>query len=74
MDTNSKQVVKSALKSVNLRDTNYNVSEQYPQEVKDRRKQLIPIMLQARKEGKAAVLVRDKLYINNKLYSPNPSD
>jgi len=69
-DSDSKYKIKTSLKSVNLKDTDFNVSEQYPQEVKERRKTLIPIMLQARREGKKAVLVRDKLYINHVQYTP----
>ena len=72
-DTKSKTLIQSALKSIDLKNTDYNVSEQYPQEVKERRKALIPIMLQARREDKKAVLVRDKLYINNTLYTPAPA-
>lgn len=72
-DTSSKVTVQSTLKAANLKETDYNVSEQYPQEVKERRKVLIPIMVKARSEGKKAVLVREKLYINNVLYSPDTS-
>lgn len=69
-DSSSKHLIQSALKSVDLRNTSFNVKEQYPQEVKDRRKELIPVMIKARSENKKAVLVRDKLYINNRLYTP----
>jgi uncharacterized protein YoxC len=69
-DTNSKLTVKNALRGVNLRPTDYNVSEQFPQEVKERRKELIPKLIEARRTGKRAVLVRDKLFINNVLYTP----
>ena len=73
-DTSSKVAVQSSLKAAKLsRETPHNVSEQYPQEVKERRKVLIPIMLQARREGKRAILVREKLYIDNVLYSPDAS-
>ncbi len=72
-DSSSKQCVKDALKLVDLKASPCNVSEQYPQEVKDRRRTLVPIMVQARKDGKKAVLVRDKLYINNVLYSSESS-
>ncbi|WAR00029.1 hypothetical protein MAR_024401 [Mya arenaria] len=41
---------------------------QYPPEVNERRRHLVPIMKQARREGNRANLVRDKLYINNRLY------
>ena len=69
-DTRSKTIVKDALRNVNLRNSPYNVSEQFPPEVQEKRKQLFPVMSDARKSGKRAVLVRDKLYINNKLYDP----
>jgi hypothetical protein len=64
-DTDSKMLIKSFLKKVKLQHTDYNMSEQYPQEVKDRRKELFPVMLEARNSGKRAVLVRDKLFIDN---------
>ena len=77
-DTASKLLVKSALKSVNLRQTTYPVVEQFAQEVKERRKELIPKLIEARQRGDKAVLVRDKLFINNIQYRPtsgaNPSD
>ena len=72
-DTKSRQTVKNASKSVDLKSLSYGVSDQYPQEVQDRRKILIPIMIKAREEQKKAVLVRDKLYINNNLYIPPPN-
>ncbi|KAL4236294.1 hypothetical protein ACF0H5_004681 [Mactra antiquata] len=55
-DTDSKIQVKDALKTVKLRDTPYNVSDQYPPEVQQRRKELIPHMIQARRVGKRAFL------------------
>lgn len=67
-DTKSKMVVKNALRDVNLRGTGYNVTEQYPPEVQQKRRELIPIMVQARRDGKLATLVRDKLYINRQEY------
>lgn len=45
--------------------------DQLPKEVQDHRKSLIPTMLDARRRSKTAVLVRDKLYINNRLYKPS---
>ena len=62
--------MKNSLCNVNLRDSPYNVMEQFPPEVQAKRKLLYPVMMDARKSGKKAVLVRDKLYINNKLYDP----
>lgn len=67
-DTKSKMMVKDAPSSVNLRDTTYNVSEHYPPEIQQKRRELLPIMIKARKDGKRATLVRDKLYIDNREY------
>lgn len=67
-DTDSKLLVKSALRHINLKYSDYNVSEQFPPEVKEKRKALIPELIKARNQGKRAVLVRDKLYIDNKLF------
>ena len=69
-DTASKMVVKNALQNINLKNTPFSVFDQFPQIVQERRKELIPVMLEARRNNKKAVLVRDKLYINNKLYKP----
>ena len=57
-DTDSQLLIKSVLKSVNLRQTTYNVVEHFPQEVKERRKELIPKLIEARQRGDKAVLVR----------------
>ncbi|XP_060589191.1 uncharacterized protein LOC132744484 [Ruditapes philippinarum] len=51
-----------------LKGSIYGISEQYPKEIVDQRRKLIPIMLQARRDGKEAYLKMDKLYINNQLY------
>ncbi|XP_060580681.1 uncharacterized protein LOC132737413, partial [Ruditapes philippinarum] len=48
-DNDSKFLIKDALKGAKLQMTPYNVTDQYPQEIKDRRKELIPVMLEARK-------------------------
>ena len=73
VDTTYKLFVKDQLRSVNLRQTSYNVTDQYPHEVQQRRRDLIPVMIQARKDGKRASLVRDKLFINNREYVPPPN-
>jgi hypothetical protein len=39
----------------------------------DRRRALIPGMIKVRGAGKRMVLVRDKLYIDSKLYIPDDS-
>lgn len=55
--------------SKELQGTPYGISEQYPKEIMDRRRQLVPIMLKARQEQKEAFLRGDKLYIDRKLYT-----
>lgn len=40
------------------------VDEDHTKEVMERRKQLIPMMMQMRKENKHAILKKDKLYVN----------
>lgn len=72
MNTSSKMRVKSALRNIDLRQTPFNVSEQYPNSVLNRRKELIDVMKMARRDGNRAVLVRDKLFINGQLYVPKP--
>lgn len=72
MNTSSKLRVKSALRNIDLRQTSFNVSEQYPNSVLNRRKELIDVMKTARRDGKRAVLVRDKLFINGQLHVPKP--
>ncbi|KAH3808230.1 hypothetical protein DPMN_136583 [Dreissena polymorpha] len=56
--------IKNALKSVDLRRSQYNVTEQYPAEVLERRKALVGHMTAARRDEKRAVLIRDKLSID----------
>lgn len=51
-----------------LQGTHYGINEQYPPEIEERRKKLYPIAKSARKDRQKAVLVRDKLYINDTLY------
>ena len=74
LNTSSKLEVKRSLKNADLKQTQYAVFDQHPKIVQERRKALIPIMVQARKDNKRAVLVGDKLYINNELYSPTSTD
>ena len=64
-------LVKTAARQSDLTQTPFGVFYQYPPEVQEKRKRLIPIMLKARDERKKAVLVIDKLYVNNRLYEPS---
>ena len=54
-----------------LKGTSFGVSEQYPREIQERRKQLYPVMKSAKDAGHRAVLSYDKLYINGQLYMQN---
>ncbi|KAK3720305.1 hypothetical protein QZH41_020386 [Actinostola sp. cb2023] len=54
-------------KSRSLAGTNYGISEDYPKEIVEIRKSLIPLMKEAKKNGQRAKLVLDKLYIDGKL-------
>ncbi|XP_052783261.1 uncharacterized protein LOC128219493 [Mya arenaria] len=51
-----------------LKGTNFGISEQYPREVMEKRRKLIPIMIDARKQGKDACIRVDKLFIDKQLY------
>ena len=65
-----KDIVKSALRNVDLKTAfkgAFKVNDQFPPEVIQRRRELIPRLISERKKGNKAALVRDKLYINNKL-------
>jgi hypothetical protein len=55
-------------KGILLKGTNYGIGEQFPREIQDRRKKLIPHLKSAKAKGQKANLVADKLYINNKLF------
>lgn len=52
-----------------LKGTPYGIHEQFPKAVEDNRKKLYPIMKSAKRQGKNAILVRDKLFINGQEYS-----
>ena len=57
-----------------LKENNqFVVHEQYPMEVIERQKQLIPIMLDARSKNHTATLRDDKLYIDSRRYFPPSS-
>lgn len=54
--------------SSRLKGTNYGISPQFPLEILAKRKKLIPVMLEKRKEKKAAFMVGDKLYVDGVLW------
>nr|XP_022312705.1 uncharacterized protein LOC111117757 [Crassostrea virginica] len=56
-----------------LKNTDISIGEQFPKEVQDRRKSLFPVYKKAKEDQKKAVLVKDKLYIDGKLYVKDAS-
>ena len=47
-----------------LKGTHYGTHEQFPEEIEKRRKPFYPLLRQARRDDKKAVLVKDKLFVN----------
>lgn len=60
--------------SSKLRGSSYWINEQFPAEIEDRRRKLYPVLKQYRSEGSRVKLVRDRLYINGKLYQDATSE
>jgi hypothetical protein len=54
-----------------LKDTRFGVSEQYPREIQESRRLLMPVMHRARANGRTVRLVQDRLYIDGTLYDPS---
>ena len=54
----------------NLRDTNFAIARDFPKEIVEKRKLLVPILKDAKKNGDDARLIYDKLYINGQLHKP----
>ena len=53
-----------------LKGKHYGIREQFPPEIEQKRRQLYPIMRQAKRQNRQVALIRDKLYIDNQLYVP----
>ena len=56
-----------------LKGSSSGISEQYPAEINNRRKNLYPIMREAKQQRRHVVLVRDRLFIDGEQYIP-PED
>lgn len=54
-----------------LKGTMWRIHEQFPRAVEDRRRELYSVASQARLDGKRVSMKRDKLFINNNLYTPD---
>ena len=50
----------------------YSVSQQYPVEISDRRKQLYPKMRELQRQGRRANIVYDILIVDGRPYDPPP--
>lgn len=50
-----------------LRQTGHFINEQYPKEISDRRRRLVPKMKAAIRDGKRSWISYDKLYVNGRL-------
>ena len=62
------RIIREAFK---LKDTDYKIYQDIPQELLDARKELLPVLRKAKKEGKRAFFSRaepDKLIINGQIY------
>lgn len=51
-----------------LVDKQYKVYQQYPQEISDRRRELVPRMKELRDQNQRAYIVKDKLFVNGRPY------
>lgn len=51
-----------------LKGTQFGISPQYPKEVLERRRKLIPIMKKERNNKKNTYLVGDKLFVNGEMW------
>jgi hypothetical protein len=58
-------VLRNAFK---LRGKPVSIHEQFPAEIENRRKQLYPVMKQAKRDGKMATMTRGKLSIDGERY------
>ena len=52
-----------------LKGTQYGIGEQFPPEILDIRRKLVPIMKKAKEDGHDAYININKLYIDNHLYT-----
>ena len=66
-----REVIRSAAKELNDKHNGYNIREQFPPEMEEKRKTLYPVMRKALQDSRNRVaLVRDKLFINGEQYIP----
>ena len=56
-----------------LKGANIGIGVQWPQQVREARKSLYPIMQQERNKGNTVKLVKDKLFVNGVEHVPGPA-
>lgn len=56
-----------------LKGANIGIGIQWPQQVREARKSLYPIMQQEKSKGNAVKLVKDKLFVNGVEHVPGPA-
>ena len=61
-------ILKVRKSAPNLKDTHYGVSPQYPKEILEKRRKLVPLMKAAKSRNQKAYISWDKLYIDGKLH------
>ena len=54
-----------------LQNSKLAVGDQFPKEIQQRRRTLVPVMKTAQRNGHTAILSYDKLYVDGKLYNPD---
>ena len=57
-----------------LKNTPFGIHQQFPKPIEDKRRKLYPVLKDAKRQGKHAVLVRDKLFINGSQYFVDDTD
>ncbi|CAC5392434.1 unnamed protein product [Mytilus coruscus] len=71
-DLDELEFVRKAAKE--LRETHFGISEQFPKEVNDKRKELWPHFQETRRQRKKAFFKRDRLFIEGVEYCPSKKD
>ena len=57
-----------------LKGTPFGINRQFPEEIKQARRSLYPILKEKRNQGCRVKLVRDVLYVDGVVYEDQPSD
>ena len=57
-------------KAKNLRGTDFGIARDFPKEIVDERRRLVPFLKDAKENGQVAKLIYDKLYINGQRFKP----